>query len=138
MPELDYMVLADYVRQEANGVIHIMGAGVDTIVTAQVPTTQPLGVALRLLFDTTEQPGDNHSLKVSFIGPDKPVLDVSATFATPPRPPDVPEHWKTGLGVALQIPVPLPQFGDYSCVLAIDDGSVTTKACEFRVVRRAA
>src|SRR5215472_10154522 len=50
MPELDYMVLADYVRQEANGVIHIMGAGVDTITTAAVPTQWPLGVALRMSF----------------------------------------------------------------------------------------
>ena len=37
MPELDYMVLADYVRQD-NGVIHIMGAGMDTIATSAVPT----------------------------------------------------------------------------------------------------
>ena len=136
MPELDYMVLADYVRQD-NGVIHIMGAGVDTVATPAVPTAQPLGVALRMSFDTTEQPGESHSLKVSFIGPDKPILDVSATFLTPPRPPDVPEHWKTGLGVALQLTVPLPQYGDYSCELAIDGGAIT-KAYEFRVIRREA
>lgn len=136
MPELDYMVLADYVRQD-NGVIHIMGAGVDTIATPAVPTVQSLGVAVRLTFDTTEQPGDDHRLKLSFMGPDQPVLDVAATFITPPRPPGVPEHWKTGLGVALQIPVPLPQFGDYSCVLDIDDGSIT-KAFEFRVIRHEA
>jgi hypothetical protein len=37
MPELDYMVLAEYVRQD-NGVIHIMGAGVDTVATPAVPT----------------------------------------------------------------------------------------------------
>jgi hypothetical protein len=135
MPKLDYMVLADYVRQEANGVIHIMSAGVDTIATPAVPTAQPLGVALRLSFDTTEEPGENHSLKVSFFGPDKPVLDVSATFVTPPRPRDVPEHWRTALGVALQILVPLPQFGDYSCVVVIDDDSTTDKAWEFRVIR---
>jgi hypothetical protein len=137
MPELDYMVLADYVRQEANGVIHVMGAGVDTITTPTVPSVWHLGVALRIAFDTTERPGDNHSLTVSFVGPDKPVLDVNATFVTPPRPPGVPEHWKTGLGMALQIPVPLPQFGDYSCVLAIDGGAIT-KSYELRVVQRGA
>ena len=133
MPELDYMVLADYVRQD-NGVIHIMGAGVDTITTTAVPTAVTLGVALRMSFGTTEMPGEEHSLKVSFIGPDKPVLDVSAAFVTPPRPPDVPEHWRTGLGLALQIPVPLAQYGDYSCTLSID-GDAIVKSNEFRVVR---
>ena len=136
MPELDYMVLADYVRQDG-GVIHIMGAGVDTITTPAVPTVVNLGVAARMSFDTTEQPGEEHSLKVSFIGPDQPVFDASATFHTPPRPPEVPEHWRTGLGLALQIPVPVPQFGDYSCTLSIDGGSIV-KSYEFRVVRRQA
>lgn len=134
MPELDYMVLADYVRQD-NGVIHIMGAGIDTVTTASVPTVVNLGVAVRMSFGTTEQPGHGHGLKVTFIGPDRPVVDVSATFFTPARPADVPEHWRTGIGIAIQVPVPLPQFGDYSCTLSIDGDSIV-KSYEFRVVRR--
>jgi hypothetical protein len=134
MPELDYMVLADYVRQD-NGVIHIMGAGMDTIATPAVPTVVNLGVAVRMSFDTTERPGDEHRLKVTFVGPDQPVLDLSAAFVTPPRLPDVPEHWKMGLGLALQVPVPLPQYGDYSCTLSIDGESIV-KSSEFRVIRR--
>jgi hypothetical protein len=133
MPQLDYMVLADYVRQDG-GVMHIMGAGVDTVGTRAVPIVQPFGVALRLSFGTTEEPGEEHGLTVSFIGPDNRVLDANATFITPPRPPGVPEHWRTGLNVALQIPVPLPQFGDYSCELSIDDGAITN-SFEFRVVQ---
>jgi len=132
MPELDYMVLADYVRQDS-GVIHIMGAGIDTVFAPAVPTMQSFGVALRISFGTTEEPGEQHHLKVSFIGPDNPVLSASATFVTPPRPQDVPEHWRTGLGVGMQIAVPLPQYGDYSCELDIDDGAIT-KSYEFRVI----
>jgi hypothetical protein len=135
MPELDYMVLADYVRQDG-GVIHIMGAGVDTVFAPVVPTVQPLGVALRISFGTTEEPGEQHHLTVAFIGPDSRVLDASATFTTPPRAQDFPEHWRTGLGIALRIAVPLPQYGDYSCELDIDDGAIT-KAYEFRVVQPA-
>lgn len=132
MPELDYMVLADYVRQDAGGV-HIMGAGVDTVAAPFVPTVQPFGVALRLSFGTTEQPGEPHRLTVSFMGPDRRVLDASSEFVTPPRPPGVPPHWRTAVGVALQIPVPLPQYGDYSCEVNIDDGAIT-KSAEFRVI----
>lgn len=134
MPELDYMVLADYVRQDG-GIIHIMGAGVDTVFAAAVPTVQPFGVALRLSFSTTEAPGEGHELVVSFVGPDKRLLDTTARFATPPRPPGVPDHWKTGLGIALQLAVPLPQYGDYLCELAVDGGTIT-KSYDFRVVRR--
>jgi len=135
MPELDYMVLADYVRQD-HGVIHIMGAGVDTVFVPAVPAMQPFGVALRISFSTTEEPGEQHRLTVAFIGPDSRILDASATFITPPRPPGVPEHWRTGLGIAMQIAVPLPQYGDYSCELDIDDGAIT-KAYEFRVIEPA-
>src|SRR5690348_16895982 len=127
------MVLADYVRQDG-GVVHIMGAGIDTVAAPVVPTVQPFGVALRVSFDTTEQAGEEHRLTVTFIGPDAPVFQANATFATPPRAPGVPEHWRTGLGVALQIPVSLPQYGDYSCELNIDDGAII-KSYEFRVVR---
>jgi hypothetical protein len=132
MPELDYMVLADYVRQDA-GVIHILGAGVDTVFAAGVPAVQPFGVALRITFSTTEPPGEEHTLVLSFIGPDERLLDARAAFATPPRIPGVPEHWRTGLGVAIQIAVPLPRYGDYSCELSIDDGAIT-KSHDFRVV----
>ena len=71
MPELDYMVLADYVRQDA-GVIHIMGAGVDTVTAPAVPTVQPFGVALRITEDEVTTalnrpsgppaPGDNGNI----------------------------------------------------------------------------
>jgi hypothetical protein len=111
-----------------------MGAGVDTIIAAVTPAVQPLGVALRISFDTTERVGEEHRLTVTYVGPDQPVLNANARFSTPPRPPGVPEHWRTGAGVALQVPVPLPRYGDYSCELDIDDGTIT-KSFEFRVVR---
>ena|SRR5215475_10442976 len=134
MPELDYMVLADYVRQDG-GVIHILGAGIDTVFAVSVPTVHPFGIALRISFSTTEEPGEQHRLAVSFVGPDQPVLGATATFDTPPRPEGVPAHWRTGVGIALQIAVPLPRYGDYSCELDIDEG-VITKSLDFRVIPR--
>jgi hypothetical protein len=132
MPQLDYMVLADYVRQDGNAV-HIMGAGIDTVFARLVPTVQAFGVAAKISFDTTEEPGEQHHLRLTFSGPDSPVLQVDAAFATPPRIPGVPPHWRTGLGIAMQISVPLPQYGDYSCELSIDDGAIT-KSFDLRVM----
>jgi hypothetical protein len=132
---LDYMVLADYVRQDG-GSIHIMGAGVDTVATPAVPTIQPFGIALRFTFDDADTVGELHHITVSFIGPDQRVLDAKGQFLTPPPMPGVPVHWRTTAGVALQIPaVPLPSFGDYSCELDIDDGTII-RSYDFRVVLR--
>lgn len=132
MPELDYMVLADYVREDA-GSIHIMSAGIDTIAAPVVPTSQPVGIALRITFGTTEEVGAQHHLRLVFQGPDQHLMEVTAPFLTPPRPHGVPEHWRTGLGLALRLALPLPGYGDYSLDLDIDDGEVT-KSIDVRVV----
>lgn len=131
--QLDYMVVADYVRQDASGVINIMGAGIDTIWAPVVPTVQPLGIAMRLLFDAGEEVGTPHRLTIAFLTADgQRLLEAGAAFTTAQQPPGVPEHWKTPVGVALQIPVPLPRYGDYSFELDIDDGTIT-KSIDMRV-----
>jgi hypothetical protein len=136
--QLDYMVLADYVRQDG-GVIHIMGAGVDTVLATHVPAVQPLGVALRISFDAADPVGQQHHVRVSFVGPEKPVLTIEAPFSRPPPPPDVPEHWRTGLGIGVQLAVPLPEYGDYTCELLIDDGGeIDPRSIDFRVILRPA
>lgn len=132
--QLDYMVLADYVRQDA-GVTHIMGAGIDTIHAVHVPAVHPLGIALRISFDAADPVGQEHHVRISFVGPEQLVLTVEAPFSTPPHPPGVPEHWRTGLGVAIQLAVPLPEYGDYACELMIDDGAeIDARSIDFRVI----
>lgn len=132
MPELDYIVLADYVRQDA-GTIHIMGAGIDTVMAPTVPAAQQFGIALRITFGTTEEVGASHQIKLAFQGPDSRLLDLAAPFVTPAQPPGIPEHWRTGLGIALRVTVPLPSYGDYSLELDIDDGLIT-RSNDFRVI----
>jgi Family of unknown function (DUF6941) len=132
--QLDYMVLADYVRQD-NGVVHIIGAGIDTIQAPRLPSVQQLGVALRISFDAADQVGEEHRIKLSFVGPEHPVLTAEAILITPPHPPEVPEHWRIGVGVALQMAVPLSSYGDYTCEVAIDDGNeVDPRSFDFRVI----
>jgi hypothetical protein len=127
------MVLADYVRQDG-GVVNIMGAGIDTISPPRVPVNQPIGIAVRISFDAADQVGQQHHVKISFVGPGHQVLTVEAHFVTPERPPGLPEHWRTSLGVASQLLVPLPSYGDYTCEFAVDDGSEILRSIDFRVV----
>jgi hypothetical protein len=133
--QIDYMLLADYVRQD-NGVVHIMGAGIDTIQAPMVPTVQTLGVAARILFDAADEVGALHEASLSFVG-SEPVLAVTVRFMTPPPANGVPSHWKTPLGIALLMPVPLPAYGDYTCELAIDGGAaIEPHSIDFRVIPR--
>jgi len=134
MLELDYMLIADYVRSD-NGRVHIMSAGIDTIFAPMVPAMQPLGIAVRLFFDNIEEAGAEHHLSIAFQAADGArLLEAVSTFNTPPRPLSVPDHWRTSAGIAIQIPVPLPAYGDYSFELDIDDGQVT-KSIDIRVIQ---
>jgi hypothetical protein len=134
MPELDYVVLADYVRQDG-GTIHIMAAGIDTFTVSQIPVTVPVGVAARIMFTSTEEAGVGHLVQLVFQGPDGPLLDLRQQIARPPQPPGVPEHWKTSVGLAFRIGLPLPSYGDYSLELIIDEDEGLSKSIDVRVIK---
>ena len=123
MPELDYVVLADYVRSDG-GTIHIMAAGIDTFSVPQVPAVVMAGIAARIKFDSADEVGAAHRVRLAFQGPDGPVLDISQRIITPPRPLGVPEHWKTAVGLAYpHLRLPLPSYGDYSLELILDENA---------------
>lgn len=119
MPKLDFMIPAQFVRH-LGGMLDILGAGIDTIHTAVLPTSHSLGLAVRITFDSTDKPGEQHELKFVFNGDDEDLLTVHATLTAPPKLDHVPMHWKTGVGLALSLTVPIPRYGDYSLVLLID------------------
>ena len=79
MPELDFMVTADYVRAEG-GMLHVIAAGVDTMLVPGVPTVRPVGVGLRILIDVAEARQQHH---VELIYQDEDghrLLQVSGAF----------------------------------------------------------
>lgn len=119
MPKLDFMIAGQYVRQTP-GLLDILGAGIDTIHARFVPTSHAIGLAVRLRFDSTETPGEPHELVFIFHGDDKDLLTIRATIITPPRIEDVPMHWKTAVGIAIPLTLPIPQYGNYSLTLVID------------------
>ena len=133
MPEIDYVVLAEYVRQDA-GMIHIMGAGIDTFHVSQVPAAVQVGVAARISFGSTEVVGAEHRVDLVFQGPDGPLMEAGHQLVTPPKPPDVPEHWRTAVGLVWRLPLPLPRYGDYSLELIIDNDSDLAKSIDVRAV----
>jgi hypothetical protein len=138
VPELDYVVLADYVRQDA-GTIHIMAAGIDTfnVPAAVLPAAVPVGIALRIMFSSQDPVGQMHSISLVFSGPPGDLLTASQRFPTPPPPPGVPPHWRTAVGIAVKIALPIPSHGDYALQVMIDDDPFISRRLDLRAVEPA-
>jgi hypothetical protein len=134
MPALEYVVLADYVRQDA-GVTHIMGAGIDTFTVQSVPAAVLAGVVVRLSFSSRDEVGAEHEIRFLFQGPPGDLFTVTQRFQTPPPAPGVPEHWRTGLNlVAPRIMLPLPVLGDYRFQVMIDEDPRLSRGLDVRAV----
>lgn len=137
MPEIDYVVLAEYVRQDA-GMTHIMGAGIDTVTVPpdRLPAAIPCGVAVRITFDSRDQVGQEHELSLAFraVDAEEDVLSVSNRFPTPARPQGVPDYWRTALSVAFRLPLPIPAIGSYRLTATLDDDPRRSRGLDFRAI----
>lgn len=126
MPELDFMVVADYVRTDA-GVLHIVGAGFDTAHLPAVPGILPAGIGLRILLDVAEA-RDPHPFTLIFQNADGARLAevvgvVGPVAANAPQPPPGRPY---SVVLALNTRLPVPDYGDYSLDLILDDQSAKT------------
>ena len=126
MPELDFMIISDFVRTD-NGVLHIVAGGIDTIYTPAVPAVRSIGIGLRLEMSKWELTED-HQLRIIFQGTDGArIAEVDAAIPANSAPP-APAGRKTGVMAALNMPLPLPGYGDYSLELLVDGNEKKTKA----------
>jgi len=120
MPELDFMVTADYVRAEG-GMLHIIAAGVDTMLVPGVPAARPLGVGLRILIDVAEARQPHHVELIYQDADGQRLTQVSGTFGpVSPDQPLPPPGRPFGIPVAFNLMLPVPALGDYSLELFID------------------
>ena len=135
MPDLEYVVLADYVRQDA-GATHIMGAGIDTfgIPAQQLPAAIPVGLVARITFSVRDQVGAEHEIRLVFQGPDSDLLDIRQPFPTPPPAPGVPEHWRTAFSLVARLALPFPRHGDYRLQVTLDDDPTQSRSLDIRAI----
>lgn len=137
MPELDYVVLADYVRQDA-GTVHIMAAGIDTfgLPAAVLPVAVPVGIALRITFSSRDPVGEIHQLRFNFSGPsgDHLLLTATQNFPTPPQAAGVPDFWRTAVGIAARLALPIPAHGNYAFEVQLDDDPRLTRRLDLRAI----
>jgi hypothetical protein len=119
MPELDFMVVSDYVRAE-NGVLHMIAGGVDTITARSVPTSHSIGIGLSLKLPRREL-AVHHTLRIVFHGTDGTrIAEVGADLPVPSEMPSVSPARTVRVVTALNVSLPLPVFGDYSLELLVN------------------
>ena len=136
MPELEYLVLADYVRQDY-GATHIMGAGIDTftIPEGRMPVAVPVGVVARITFSSRDEVGAEHDVNLVFQRGGEDLLRLTQRFRTPPPAPGVPEHWRTALAIAFRMALPFPAHGDdYRLQVSLDDDPRLSRSLDVRAV----
>lgn len=123
MPELDFMVVADYVRSEG-GVLHMIAAGIDTIYANAVPSARLVGLGLRLLI-TPAETRHEHPVELIFQDPDgQRIAQLNAVIPAQPSPPAVKAGRPFGAVIAFNIQLPLPAYGDFSFELLIHGSHV--------------
>jgi hypothetical protein len=128
MPELDFMVNADYVRADG-GVLHMIAAGFDTMWLPAVPAMRMVGVGLRIFLDVAEAQAV-HNLALIYQGPDgQRLTQIHANFGPVlPGQPLPAEGRPYSLVVPFNLPLPIPAYGDYSLELFIDNQAEAAKS----------
>jgi hypothetical protein len=123
MPELDFMLVADYVRAES-GVLHMIAAGFDTLYTPAVPSTRQIGIGLRLLLSVAETRHE-HPIELLFQDPDgRRLAQLNAMIPAQPIPPNAQPGRPFGVVIPFNIQLPLPAYGDFSFELLIHGNHV--------------
>ncbi len=122
MPELDFMIVSDYVRAE-NGVLHMIAGGFDTITARTLPAVRSVGIGLSLKL-TQREMAEHHTLRLVFHGADGArITEVGADLGAHSKAPDAPPERKVGVVTALNMSLPLPAYGDYRLELLVDGDS---------------
>lgn len=130
MPELDFALIADYVRAEG-GIAHAVGAGIDTVFAQEVPTGQNIGVLIRLRF-TRQECGRPHRLEIIFQDIDGARLAGLTTVITPTWTPELPVGWNQAVLGGFNVGIPLPDYGQYAFEILVNDNMV--KSIPLRLI----
>jgi hypothetical protein len=119
MPELDFMIISDYVRAE-NGVLHMIAGGVDTITARAVPASRSIGIGLGLKLPRREL-AVHHTLRLVFHGTDGArIAEIGADLPARSEASAVSAGRTVRVVTALNMSLPLPAYGDYSLELLVN------------------
>ena len=133
---LDWALLANAAESPPNGLVYILGAGIDTLWREDFPAPFGGAMVLRVLSSRLESER-GHRVEVHCSDEDgKAVLQQPVVLALPPRTvtSEHPQGWDLAANIVINLAqVPIPKPGLYRFEILIDDQQVRT--LPFRAVR---
>jgi len=133
---LDWALLANAAESAPNGLVYVLGAGIDTLWRDDFPAPFGGAMVLRVLSSRLESERA-HKVEVHCSDEDgKPVLQQPVVLGLPPRTvgSEHPHGWDLPANIVINLSaVPIPKPGLYRFEILIDDQQVRT--LPFRVMR---
>lgn len=132
---LDWALLASAAEGPPNGLVYILGAGIDTLWRDQYPTNFGGALVLRLLTTRLESER-SHKVEVHCSDEDgRPVLPQPMVLTIPARqvPPEHPHGWDLAAHIVINLAgVRIEKPGLYNFEIMVDDQQV--RSLPFRAV----
>ena len=117
MAEFDLLILAEYARVDASGLLTVVGGGFDRVQVPSLPAQQPASVAVRVLLDETER---SVPLQVTARAPDSRY--VINLLGSGERPEGArPHEGKVGVTLVVSTMLPLSVTGVYEILVRLAD-----------------
>jgi hypothetical protein len=132
VPELDFAVACEHVRQEG-GLAYLTAAGIDTLLTEEVPAAWNLGVLIALKLGAEEEAGVPTPLGVTLRDETGEQLVQLEGEARVERAPDLPPDWPARAFLSFNLGVVVPRHGRY--VFEIRVGDEVRGEIHLRVIR---
>jgi hypothetical protein len=133
---LDWALLANAAESPPNGLVYILGAGIDTLWREEFPAPFGGAMVLRVMSSRIESERA-HKVEVHCSDEDgKAVLPQPVVLSLPARTvhSDHPHGWDLAANIVINLAaVPIPQPGFYRFEILIDDQQVRT--LPFRAVQ---
>ena len=133
---LDWALLANAAEGPPNGLVYILGAGIDTLWRDQFPAPFGGAMVLRLVTSRLES-GRPHKVEVHCSDEDgNPVIDQPIVLVVPPRqaPPEHPPGWDLAANIVINLAaVRIEKPGFYQFEIMVDDQQIRT--LPFRLVQ---
>lgn len=145
MPRLDFALLANAAAGPPDGLVYVLGGGIDTVTSSQLPVPLIATLVLRVLRNRTEanvpvtcrleiqdQDG-NPPMLVGPAGNQVALQPIEITIPAAPVPQGLPAHWEIATNAILPIVgLPLPREGIYSIEVLLNNQHV--RSVPLRVV----
>ena len=133
--KLDWALLASAAEGPPNGLVYILGAGIDTLWRDQYPTAFAGALVLRILTTRLESER-SHKVEVHCSDEDgRPVIPQPMVLNIPPRPvpAEHPHGWDLAANIVINLSgVRIERPGLYNFEIMIDDQQV--RSLPFRAV----